>query len=490
MTLMNSNAVTPAARRPFSSRSAGPASSLTSSMTATLLLLTAAGSLLSGCQVGAGDRRASVPASTPSTVQPLSEPFTVPATPSTFERTRTLRGPSAASGTYVSTASTFPPSNPSSPGTSGFVRAGSARNLPSERSVDSQALAARESVEAATQTTHAREGSDLDPCVTPDGKTLVFSSTQHAEDADIYSKPVDGRAITRLTNDAGDDIMPSVSPDGSRIAFASNRNGNWDIFVMPINGGKAVQVTDDLSDELHPSWSSDGSRLVFSRLGQVSERWELWVNRFGSPGAGEFIGFGLFPKWCPVPGTGANGADQILFQLSRERGSRSFAIWTVDYKNGQTANATEIVSSTGTAMVHPAWSPDGKFIAFSEIPIPTSDDASRPEWAHLWIVGSDGQDRVQVAAGPSTSLMPSWASDQRIFFVSDRGGVENVWAIDSSQALAAISTSGVHTQLSNARPNARHSAGAHAAQQDAHAQENSQDHAEQPEVASAEDESH
>ncbi|MEM9374274.1 MAG: DPP IV N-terminal domain-containing protein, partial [Planctomycetota bacterium] len=185
-------------------------------------------------------------------------------------------------------------------------------------------FASREELTRATlnvrQITASFAGSDFDPTPTPDGKHLVFASTQHRPTADIYVKPVSSSVVTRLTDDPAQDVMPSVSPDGQFIAYCSDRNGSWDVFVMSAEGGKSVQITNDGSHDLHPSWSPDGRRIAFCRLGQQTGRWEMWVAEVANPTSAQFIGFGLFPEWSPISGSGFNGADQILFQRSRERG--------------------------------------------------------------------------------------------------------------------------------------------------------------------------
>jgi TolB protein len=293
--------------------------------------------------------------------------------------------------------------------------------------------------------TFAEEGADFDPCVSRDGRFLVFASTQHRTTPDIYLKKTDSRVVTQLTNDPAQDAMPVISPDGTKVAFASDRTGNWDIFVMPISGGRAVQITSDATDDVHPSWSPDGKQLVFSRHGQTSGRWEMWVTEVANPTVSNFIGYGVLPRWCPVTATGQNGADKILFQVGRERGRRSFSLWTVDISNGSTSNVTEIATSSGTALINPSWSPDGRWIVYSEVPVAEVNEESRPAWGTLWMISGEGEGKVRLTDGTGLALSPVWGANNRLFFVSDRSGTDNIWSLDLAPAVrsaqAAMTTS-------------------------------------------------
>lgn len=293
-----------------------------------------------------------------------------------------------------------------------------------------------DTLEGLTPATFAVEGADFDPRLTPDGKHLVFSSTQHRPTSDIYIKPVGSRTVTQLTADPANDVMPAVSPDGQRVAFCSDRNGSWQVFVMSIRGGRAVQLTSERTHDLHPSWSPDGKRLVFSRLGEVSGRWELWVVNVEQPASAEFIGYGIFPEWCPTPATGFAGSDRILFQRGRERGDRAFGLWTIDYKPGDASTPTEVVrAERGQAAINPAWSPDGQWIAYATVP---ATESGRPRAADLWITGVDGAGKVNLTSGRFANLMPCWGRDGRVYFVSDRSGSEAIWSVGTERALAAI----------------------------------------------------
>ncbi len=292
--------------------------------------------------------------------------------------------------------------------------------------------------------TDAYAGSDFDPIVTPDGRNLIYASTQHRPTADIYTKSIRGAVVTRLTDDPAQDVMPSISPDGSTIAFATDRNGSWDIFLMPVEGGNKIQITNESAHDLHPSWSPDGTKLVFSRLGQQTGRWEMWVTDVASDHGAQFIGFGLFPEWSPVAGGGVDGADQILFQRSRERGDRAFSIWTLDYtpNPGTAGRETEIASGADQALINPTWSPDGQFVCFAAVPYSQSwvnSTTARPDMSTIWMVSVNGTNKVKLTDGTSVDLMPAWGHDNQIFFVSNMDGQDHLWSMELSPAVRAAS---------------------------------------------------
>lgn len=293
---------------------------------------------------------------------------------------------------------------------------------------------------SATQITYTFDGADFDPSISPDGSLLVYASTQHRPTPDIYAKRIGSSVITQLTNDPASEAMPVISPDGSRVAFCSDRSGNWDIYVMSISGGHAVQLTSDGAPELHPSWSPDGTRLAYSRFGQTSGRWEMWVVDATNPEIAEFIGYGMFPEWCPTAGTGQEGGDRILFQRSRERGDRAFGLWTLEYNRGRVSNLTQLIASPLAAFINASWSPDGSHIVFATVPTPSQwpdGSGGQPPSSVLWMMPVDGGTRVALTGGDAIDLMPTWAPDNRVYFISNRGGTDNIWSLDLSDAMLA-----------------------------------------------------
>jgi TolB protein len=289
------------------------------------------------------------------------------------------------------------------------------------------------------QHTFVEEGFDGDVAVDPKGQTIVFSSTRHSEHADIYLQKVDGLSVTQLTSDDADDAFPVFSPDGSKIAFCSTRGGNWDIYVMDTNGRNVIQITSSPMQELHPSFSPDGTRLVYSAMSNRSGQWELWTANLQN-GERRMIGFGLFPVWSP-----SKDGDQIAYQKARARGSRWFSLWTMNLVNGESTSATEVAVSANAAIVSPTWSPDGKMLAFATIVDPAIGPHGRPSGQQdIWTISADGTNRHRITDGNGICATPFWAADNRIYFVSDRGGSESIWSARASDG-GKISTADAPT---------------------------------------------
>ncbi|NIA20900.1 MAG: hypothetical protein GWP05_02780 [Anaerolineaceae bacterium] len=274
-------------------------------------------------------------------------------------------------------------------------------------------------------------GSDTDPDISPDGRRMIFSSTRYSRTSDLCIKKIDGRAVTRLTDDSANEVQPALSPDGNFIAYASDRAGNWDIFVMATDGRTAFQVTSGLSHDVHPSWSPDGSRLCYSSFNTRSGRWEIWIVEVANPANRKFITYGLFPSWSPAAAVG-----KIAFQLARRRGARLFSIWTVDLVDGEARFPTEVVPATATtAAIAPGWSPDGKRLVYTTVRL--VQDPRQGALKHrpvmrgdnIWITTIDGLTRVKLTREPSSDWCPVWSADGRIYFASNRDGADNIWSL-------------------------------------------------------------
>lgn len=97
------------------------------------------------------------------------------------------------------------------------------------------------------------------PCLSPDGQTVVFSF-----EGDLWKANIkDGNAV-RLTAMQGNETDAKISPDGKWIAFTGRQYGNADVFVMPLDGGDVKQLTFFSGADNVSSWSWDSKTIYFT----------------------------------------------------------------------------------------------------------------------------------------------------------------------------------------------------------------------------------
>lgn len=95
-------------------------------------------------------------------------------------------------------------------------------------------------------------------------------------------------------------------------------------------------------------------------------------------------------------------------------------------------------------------------VVYTSVPAESSTMASRPMDSELWMMDADGANRVRVAAGAHTALMPIWLNSNALAFVSDRSGVDNVWSIDMTSPMLAASHGASSTTRTASRTPTRH----------------------------------
>ncbi len=113
----------------------------------------------------------------------------------------------------------------------------------------------------------------VNPVWSPDGSTIAYSSYISGSWG-IWTVSRDGSSSTQLTTTPGkNQLGPSYSPDGKWIVYTSNVSGNYDIWIMKSDGSAQTQLTADKQQTANPCWGADGN-IYFSS--DKSGNWEIW----------------------------------------------------------------------------------------------------------------------------------------------------------------------------------------------------------------------
>lgn len=110
-----------------------------------------------------------------------------------------------------------------------------------------------------------QSGTDHEPSLSPDGGTVVFTSTRSGASR-IYTMSADGSNPTPLNTGSDSDTpesSPRFSPGGGRILFSSPRTNTTQIWIMPSAGGTATQITHEVNGAFFGSWSPDGDFIYY-----------------------------------------------------------------------------------------------------------------------------------------------------------------------------------------------------------------------------------
>jgi Tol biopolymer transport system component len=103
-------------------------------------------------------------------------------------------------------------------------------------------------------------GRDSSPAVSPDGRTVAFTSDRDGQPR-VWLKQVSGEGEAALTT--GPDDFPRFSPDGTQVLFARPDGAGTSLYRAAALGGEARRLLEGATEG---DWSPDGRRVAFLRL--------------------------------------------------------------------------------------------------------------------------------------------------------------------------------------------------------------------------------
>jgi serine/threonine-protein kinase len=206
----------------------------------------------------------------------------------------------------------------------------------------------------------------LAPRLSPDGKRVamgVLGTTGY----DIWVHDSQRGTMSRISFSSGFDGYPVWSPDGKRIAIESDRaNGVSNLYLIRADGGSEPQrLTESRNAQTPGSFSPDGKRLAFSEQNPENGSQDIWTLPIENSDSGE-----------PKPGR------------------------------------PELLSGTGANEMAPAFSPDGRWLAYE------SDESGSTEIYVRPFPRSGG--KWQISAGGGATPIWSRARRELLFKTPDR----------------------------------------------------------------------
>jgi TolB protein len=253
---------------------------------------------------------------------------------------------------------------------------------------------------------------------------IATSKIAYIANREVHMMDYDGYGSRAFTRDGSIALFPALSPDGKRLAYVSYRSGHPNVVIRG-EDGLILGSTQFKGTTTSPSISPDG-RIVFASS-KDGDSMELYLANGDGSNARRLTrtrnAVNISPRWNPKTGR------EIAF-ISDRGGSPRIYLMDADGTNERP------LFSSGGQMDSPAWSPDGRFIAF------TWDGGGGSFNIHLADVAS-GQVLRLTREGRNEN--PTWSPDSRhLAFQSNRTGRWEIWAmhIDGSEPRQLTRTGG------------------------------------------------
>ena len=236
--------------------------------------------------------------------------------------------------------------------------------------------------------------------------TLVFTYM-----GDLWTVKEDGSNPRRITVHEGQEIVPYFSPDGKMIAFSSNRYGNFDVYIMPAEGGESKRLTVHSVADFVVGWTPDGRNVMFVSdrdMGYGSKLFTVSIDG-GQP---KELGIGSARR-----GTYSPDGTRMVYNPTgfvtwrkRYRGAANSDLWVVDLVNKSFKRLTDFDGQDAWGM----WATENEIYFASD-----RDDAM-----NIWRISPDGGEPVQITKHPYPGIKyPTISSDRKTIVYEYNAGL-------------------------------------------------------------------